>query len=616
MQSHTPPSNLHGIVTNVATKLMGATSSNASTVSTEALAELVSYLDVDVSFLRHNDHKIRATVLVAEWPVRPYIPDPDPLHTIYFADADPIFAMAENAKEPVIVRPQAQGEDYRQRIAEAGGAPMISLATVPLLSGDVTTGVLGFVKFGDREWGEDEINALTVVATMFAQVQARTNIEEQLTYHAAHDDLTGLPNRRTLLAHLDDRLAAHRPGPVPVLLLSLGRLKSINDYLGHVAGDQFIQGFAAELRMAMDGLGLVARIGGDEFVAVPSETMDLAETRRLAENLTARLTEYVTIAGEVINRIVSIGVATGSPGRDSPSDLLRRADEALVSAKAARVDRIGVFSREMLARREIRADMELHLRHAIETDALTVEYLPEVDMPTGKVLAVEALVRWQHPTRGLLLPDLFIPVAESLNLTGELGEWVLNAACADMARWRANGVGFDTMLRINVSPVQLVATGLVDTIAGTLEKFGLEGTALGVEITESTLINDLISTRATLCGLTEIGIDIAIDDFGTGFSGMEMVRTLPVSTLKIDRGFVREIDTSADDLAIVRALIGLARALDLTVVAEGVETDGAARSLLREGCSRAQGFLFCRPLPAAATEQLLAQGSVATTVAT
>ncbi|CAM3270124.1 hypothetical protein BST27_21805 [Mycobacterium intermedium] len=615
MQTPTPPSNLHGIVTTVATKLMGATSSNAAEVSTEVLAVLVSYFDVDVSFLRHNDHKIRATVLVAEWPLRPYIPDPDPLHTIYFADADPIFALAEHAKEPVIVRPQAMDEDYQQRISEGAGVSTISLATVPLLSGDVTTGVLGFVKHGDREWQEDEINALTVVATMFAQVQARMNIEDQLTYHAAHDDLTGLPNRRTLLEHLDDRLAAHRPGPVPVLLLSLGRLKAINDYLGHAAGDQFIQGFAAELRTAMDGLGLIARIGGDEFVAVPSEPMDLAETKRLAENLTAQLTEHVTIAGEVLNRNISIGVATGSPGKESSSDLLRRADEALVSAKAARVNRIGVFSTEMLARREFRADMELHLRHAIETGALTIEYLPEVDMPTGKVLGVEALVRWQHPTRGLLLPELFIPVAESLNLTGELGEWVLNAACADMSQWRANGVGLDTMLRINVSPVQLVAADLVDTIAGTLERFGLDGTALGVEITESTLINDLISTRTTLCGLTEIGIDIAIDDFGTGFSGMEMVRTLPVSTLKIDRGFVHELDTSADDLAIVRAVIGLGRALDLTLVAEGVETEGAARALLNEGCSRAQGFLFCRPLPAAATQQLLAKGSVAVTVA-
>jgi diguanylate cyclase (GGDEF)-like protein len=552
---------------------------------------------------------------VAEWPPRPHIPDPDPLHTIYFANADPVFALAENAKEPVILRPESQDAEYQRTISEASGVPAISLATVPLLSGDVTTGVLGFVKFGDREWNEDEINALTVVATMFAQVQARMSVEDRLSYQAAHDDLTALPNRRTLLGYLDERLAADRMEPVSVLLFNLGRLKAINDYLGHAAGDQFIRDFATGIRTAMEGQGLIARIGGDEFVVVPAATMDLAEAKRLAESLGARLTDHVTIDGEVLNRTVSIGVATGTPGKDLGLDLLRCADEALLSAKATGVDRIGVFSSEMLTQREIRADMELHLQHAIETDALTLVYLPEIDMMTGNVLAVEALVRWQHPTRGLLLPDLFIPVAESLNLAGELGRWVLNAACADLAQWRAEGVGLDTMLRVNVSPAQLVAHDLVSAVRGTIEKFGLDGTAIGLEITESMLIRDLISTRTTLNGLKDIGIDIAIDDFGTGFSGLGMLRTLPVSTLKIDRGFVRDLDTSADDLAIVRAVVGLAEALDLNVVAEGVETEGAARSLLKEGCFRAQGFLFCRPMTAAETQRLLAEGSVATNIA-
>ncbi|WP_181447318.1 putative bifunctional diguanylate cyclase/phosphodiesterase [Mycolicibacterium vulneris] len=604
------PKTLATIVTSVATKLMGATSTTAADISTEILAELVAILDVDVSFLRYNDPNIRATVLVAEWPPRPDIPDPDPLHTIYFADADPIFAMCEHAKEPIVLRPESANEDYQRTISEASGIPAISLSSVPLLSGDVTTGVLGFVKYGDRAWTQDELNTLTVVATMFAQVQARLIVEDRLHYQAEHDDLTGLPNRRTLLAHLNSRVAEGRSGPVAVLVFNLDRLKAINDYLGHAAGDQFICDFAARTTEAMQGTGMIARLGGDKFVVVPASAMDLEAAQRLAESLRTQVKDHVTIDGVVLNRTVSVGVATGAPGTDSSLDLLRRADEALIAAKGSGGDSIGLFSAEMLTRRELRNDIELHLQAGIESDALTVAYLPEVDMPSGKILAVEALVRWQHPTRGLLHPDEFVPVAESINLAAELGNWMLNAACAHLAQWRAQGVGRDIMLRVNVSPAQLVAHDLVNTVARTLEKFGLDGSSIGLEVTESLLIQDLVNTRTTLLGLTELGINIAIDDFGTGFSGMGLLRTLPVGTLKIDRGFVLDLATSADDRAIVRAIIGLARALGLDVVAEGVESESAASVLLNEGCSRAQGFLFCQPISAEETRRLLAEGSV------
>jgi diguanylate cyclase (GGDEF)-like protein len=614
VQKNTPSTGLSAIVTKVATKLMGATSSTATDVSTGILAELVELLDVDFSFLRYNDHSIRATVLVAEWPMRPDKPEPDPLQIIYFADADPIFALAENAKEPLVLRPESANEDYQRKVSEASGIPAVSVASVPLVSGDVTTGLLGFVKVGDREWTQNELNTLTVVATMFAQVQARLNVEDRLRYQAEHDDLTALPNRRTLLAHLDYRLIDGQPGPVPVLLFNLDRLKAINDYLGHSAGDQFIREFATGTGEAMEGRGLIARVGGDDFVVVPATAMELGAASQLARNLRARLTDHVNIGGEVLNRTVSIGVANGVPGTDSSLDLLRRAEEALLSAKSTGGDSIREFSGEMLTQRELRNDIELHLPAAIEEDALSVVYLPEVDMLTGKVLAVEALVRWHHPSRGLLLPDAFVPIAESINLAGELGKWVLRAACADLAEWRARGVGLGTMLRVNVSPAQLVAHDLVTTVGRTIDEFGLDGSSIGLEITESMLIRDLVGTKATLAGLTEIGVDIAIDDFGTGFSGMSLLRTLPVGTLKIDRGFVRDLATSADDLAIVRAVIGLARALDLDVVAEGVETEDAAKCLINEGCSRAQGFLFCRPIAPEATGRLLAEGTVSITI--
>jgi diguanylate cyclase (GGDEF)-like protein len=312
-----------------------------------------------------------------------------------------------------------------------------------------------------------------VVATIFAQVQASLTVEDRLRYQAEHDDLTALPNRRTLLAHLDYRLVEGRAGPVPLLLFNLNRLKAINDHLGHDAGDQFIGDFATRTTEAMAGQGLIARLGGDKFVVVPASPMDVDTARKLAERLSAQLTDHVTIGDEVLNRAVSVGVATGVPRKDSSLDLLRRADEALLSTKGTGGESIGVFSAEMLTRSELRNDIELHLLDGIETDAYTVVYLPEFDIVTGKV-SRSRLVRWQHPTRGLLFPDEFVPAAESINLAGDLGNWIMHAACAHLAEWRAHGVGLDTMIRINVSPAQLVAHDLVNTIQRALEKFGLD----------------------------------------------------------------------------------------------------------------------------------------------
>ena len=223
---------LDNLVTSVATRLMTADAASSVARSQEVLAELVRHLEVDVSFLRYNDHRIRATRLIAEWPVRPEIPDPDPLGVVYFADADPIFAAAEHAKEPVFFRPEPTApDDYQRRVAEGSGITMPSLASVPLLSGDVTTGALGFVKFGIKDWSTEELNALKAIASLFAQVQARIDAEEQLRFLADHDDLTGVYNRRALLEHLERRLTPGRPGPVAVLFLDLDRLKAINDYL-------------------------------------------------------------------------------------------------------------------------------------------------------------------------------------------------------------------------------------------------------------------------------------------------------------------------------------------------------------------------------------------------
>jgi diguanylate cyclase (GGDEF)-like protein len=594
------------VVTTVAQQLMAATAVTAVEVSQRVLADLVRIFEVDFSFLRHNDHSIRATKLVAEWPPRPHIPDPDPLGIVYFADADPIFAAAEHAKDPVIFRPEPSA-DYQRRVEEASGIPSTSMASVPLLSGEITTGALGFVKIGDKEWQPEEINALKAIASLFAQLQARVVAEDQLRYFAEHDDLTGLQNRRALLAHLEKRLTAGQPGPVSALFLDLDRLKAINDYLGHNAGDWFIRVFAERLREGIEGPHVIARLGGDEFVVVPKSPMEADAAEALASRLQTMLRERVSIDGEMLTRTVSIGVALGYPGEDTTSDLLRRVDQAVLSAKNAGGNKIAVFSEDMSLKNDFRNDIELHLQGVIDSDALVLHYLPEVDMRTGEVLAAEALVRWQHPTRGLLLPDSFIGVAESINLAGELGRWVMRRACAEFSRWRAHGVGDDAVLRVNVSPVQLVADGFVDTVAGTLDEFGLDGGSVCLEITENVVVQDIETTRITLAGLKNVGVQIAIDDFGTGYSVLTHLKSLPVDTLKIDKSFVRELGTNSSDLAIVRAIIALAEAFGLQLVAEGVETEAAARTLLQHGCHRAQGYLLSRPVTGEAMKAMLAK---------
>jgi diguanylate cyclase len=603
---------LDHLVTAAAAKLMAATADNHAQISQQVVGDLVGHFGVDTGFLRHNDHTIRATILVAEWPPRTDVPDPDPIGVIYFADADPVFAVAEDLKEPGVLRPELANADYQRNVEDGSGIPAVSLSCVPLLSGDLTTGTLGFVKFGDRDWLPKELNALQAIATLFAQAQARIVAEERLRYLAEHDDLTGLLNRRALIAHLDDRLTAGRPGPVALIFLNLDRLKAVNDHLGHKAGDRFIEVFAQLLRDAAGRSAVVARFGGDEFAIVPAGAMDAEAAQALAEQLQQRVHQQVAVDGETITRTVSIGVAVGAPGSDDASDLLRRGDQAVVSAKSVGGNTVAAFNPEMAEKYAIRNDIELHLEGTIESDsgALVLHYLPEFDMRTGEVLATEALIRWRHPTRGLLMPDSFMGVVESINLAGKLGRLVLRSACAQFSYWHKRGLGRDIVLRVNVSPAQLVTDGFVAMVAATLDEFILDPRAVCLEITENVVVKDIDTTHKTLAGLKEVGVQVAIDDFGTGYSALTYLKSLPVDSLKIDKEFVRDLGTDVADLAILRQVMALADAFGLEVIAEGVETVAAAKALLDLGCHRAQGFLLSRPLDTAAMGALLARGFV------
>ncbi len=600
---------LDDLVIAAAAELMAASAANHAAISQRVLADLVGHFGVDTGFLRHNDHTIHATVLVADWPRRENVPDPDPIGVVYFADADPIFAMTEHRKEPMVLRPDPANADYQRTVEASTAIPEVSFAAVALLSGDVVTGTLGFVKFGDRNWLPEELNALKAIATLFAQLQARILAEEQLQYLAEHDDLTGLLNRRTLIAHLEERLTEGQPGPVALLFLNLDRLKAVNDHLGHKAGDLFIEVFAELLRDAADASSVIARFGGDEFVIVPAVPMDAQAVEALAGELQTRVRRQVAVDGETITRSVSIGVAVGIPGRDDASDILRRADQALVSAKSFGGNTVAAFDPEMAEKYAILNDIELHLEGIIDSDtgALVLHYLPVFDLRTGEVLGAEALIRWRHPTRGLLMPDSFMGVVESINLAGKLGRLVMRSACAQFSYWHAHGLGRDVVLSINVSPAQLVTDGFVAMVAATLDEFALDARTVCLEITENVVVKDIDTTHKTLAGLKEVGVQVAIDDFGTGYSALTYLKSLPIDTLKIDKEFVLDLGTDTADLAILRQVVALADALGLDIIAEGVETVAAAEALLDLGCWRAQGFLLSRPLDTAAMESLLAQ---------
>ncbi|MGH3970500.1 MAG: putative bifunctional diguanylate cyclase/phosphodiesterase, partial [Mycobacterium sp.] len=484
---------------------------------------------------------------MAEWPPRQQDSSPDPSAVIDFRDADPLFARCEHAKKPAVLAPDPANYGFQCPIPARHHGELPSVAVAPLVCAGVTTGLLGLVNLGKRTWSADEIDALEAIACLFAQLQARIGAENKLKYLADHDELTGVHNRRALIAELGDRLRPGRPGPVAVLYIDLDRLKSVNDYLGHSAGDLFIRVFAQRLSARVGSLGMIARIGGDEFVLAPSQPMSPDDATSFARRVQSMMGNRVLIRGELITRTVSIGVAVGLPGHDNCAELLRRGDQAVLSAKRAGGNRIAAFTDTMLVTSAFRNDVEFGLQGVVDSDSLLVNYLPEVDMRTGDIVAAEALVRWRHPTHGLLMPDSFVGIAESLNLAEELSRRVMRTAFAEFSRWRSRGAGQSVMLRLNVSPAQLVADGFVRSVVSMIGEFGVDASSVCFEITERAIVLDIEATRQTLAELKDAGFQIGIDDFGTGYAVLSHLKTLPIDMLKIDKGFVRELGTNAGD---------------------------------------------------------------------
>jgi diguanylate cyclase (GGDEF)-like protein len=599
---------LDDLVTRVAVDLMQVSATSFNRALEATLQTLTQFFEVDTSFLRRNDLPRGLSVLVAEWPKRPNVPTPDPLGEVPF-EADRVFSASRELREPFIVRPATSGDEYQERVEQGSGIAQVSMAIVPLLDRQATAGVLGFVKFGDRGWAKAEISALQAVASLVVQLQARVDAEEMLLYHAYHDELTDLPNRRALVEELARRLDPSSPVPTALYFVDLDRFKLLNDSLGHAAGDGLLVATATRLRAVAGPAGFVGRLAADEFVFLADDTGE-SEQNIAVEALRATVAGAIEIRGHQISRTASVGIAATGDQPISPEDLLARASAALHRAKTQGGNQVVRFDGVLEAEVAERSSTELMLREAIDNGELELFYQPEINLRSGALLAVEALVRWNHPTRGLLTAGAFIGIAEETGLIVEIGRWVLGQACAQMAVWRDRYPDLRLVVRVNMSPAQLASRNIVGIVADCLAANNIPGRLLCLEITEHAVMQDVKSAVAALHQLKSLGVTLAIDDFGTGFSSMAQLKRLPVDALKVDQTFVLGLNTDGGDRAIVDATIRLAHSFGLDVVAEGVETVDLVEALLGLGCYRAQGFLLCRPKPPADLESVLRHGGI------
>ncbi len=436
--------------------------------------------------------------------------------------------------------------------------------------------------------------------------------EGELEHRAAHDSLTGLTNRYGLQLRLDAMLAVlDTRGRLALLSIDLDRFKDVNDTLGHAAGDELLCAASQRLMACVPGGALVARPGGDEFMVLlpDADATTAAAVAGLA--LAALGRPFALRSGE--HRLgASAGIALAPDHGGQRDELMRCADIALYAAKDAGRGQHALFDAELDRAARERVLLQSELRRAIDRDEFVVHFQPRVQPGDGRILAAEALVRWQHPQRGLLYPGTFIEVAEHAGLIDEIGWWVLDAACAQAAAWRRDGMALQRV-SVNLSTRQLVSGELPNVVAEVLERHRLPGSALELEVTESLLMNDPGDARAQLAALRQRGVTIALDDFGTGYSSMALLRQLPIDVMKVDRSFVVGLGVDDGAMAVTRAIVALARSLRLHLVAEGVETEAQAEVLRSLGCDELQGYLYSRPVAAADFERLagVPRGAVA-----
>ena len=428
--------------------------------------------------------------------------------------------------------------------------------------------------------------------------------QEQISHMARHDALTNLPNRTLFREQLEKALRlVRRSDQLAVLCLDLDHFKDINDLLGHPVGDALLKEVARRLGECITEHDTVARLGGDEFAIVQfCSDCEPSAVAMLASHVVEKVSAPYEIAGHQLVIGVSIGISLAPEDGKNPDELLKKADLALYRAKEDGRGTYRFFETGMDARAQARRLLELDLRAALQREEFEVYYQPIRDVAKDVVVAFEALVRWNHPLRGMIPPVNFIPLAEETGLIVPLGDWVLRQACMDAAGWSQ-----DVCVAVNLSPVQFKNPSLVSPVKEALKASGLPAQRLELEITELVLLQNSEATLAVLHELRGFGVRISLDDFGTGYSSLSYLRSFPFDKIKIDRSFVSELATRDDSMAIVRAVTGLGKSLGIVTTAEGVETDAQFDLLRQEGCTQAQGYLFSRPRPAAEVENMLTQ---------
>jgi diguanylate cyclase (GGDEF)-like protein/PAS domain S-box-containing protein len=482
-----------------------------------------------------------------------------------------------------------------------------------------TPGVTGPVEWRFRQpdgsWLSAEILATNLtgdptvrgIVLNTRDVSERKRLEEQLTHQAFHDPLTGLANRALFRDRVSHALAlAQRQShPITVLFLDLDDFKRVNDSLGHAEGDRLLISAAERFLSCARAADTVARLGGDEFAILIEHAAGPDGRAELLERLATAMGHPFTLSGNQVQVTASIGVATASVG-DTADDLLRNADVAMYAAKRRGKGRSETYESRMYADVRHRLEMEAALRAAIDAGELTLHYQPIVQLATGAIYGVEALVRWEHQTYGHLLPQHFIPLAEETGLIVKLGSWVVDEACRQVQAWRLAFPATQLSVSVNISSRQLQGPGIADALSDALASSGVDPSAIILEITESVLMQQTDSVLERLQGLKKLGVRLAIDDFGTGYSSLSYLQRFPIDILKIAKPFVEEVALGAERAALARAIIGLSDTLRLQTVAEGIEMAEQRAALIELGCPLGQGHYFARALPAEAVERMLA----------
>jgi diguanylate cyclase (GGDEF)-like protein/PAS domain S-box-containing protein len=499
-----------------------------------------------------------------------------------------------------VFSPQQPGlhPDDRRRMEEAG---VRSLLAVPMRAAGSFSGfIMVEATMGERTLGAIHVTAVRSAAAILAEAFVRNDAELLLAEQLRTDPITGLGTRWAfdeVLADSLDGLSRDRSPGFAIAVLDIDRFRVVNDALGHEAGDLLLADIAIRLSGAAGPRTTLARLGGDQLLVLHDGEASLADAVARTEDLLDSLRQPFEVGERPVTVTASVGLVHAGDASADAVELLRRADLALKRAKEHGGDTIEVDDEHLRERVATRLHREADLRAAIEGDGIEVHYQGEWDLRSGALVAVEALARWRHPEEGLLAAGSFIPLAEESKVIGELGLRVLREACSALGSWRAAGRALDLVLRVNISARQLRSDGLAEQVSDALADAGVPPEALCLELTESSLLIDPEGSVARLEQLRSLGVGLAVDDFGTGYSSLQYLKRLPVTAVKIDRAFVKDLPEPPSDRAIVQAVVHLAEVLDLTCTAEGVETVEQRDALVRLGCYRAQGFLLARPEP-------------------